>query len=45
MKLHVKYTGAYNESSQQIIWFWEIFEEFDDNMKSSFLFFLTGRTN
>lgn len=41
MRIYTTYGGGYTESSIQIIWFWEILQDFDNEMKSKFLFFVT----
>ncbi|EGR27757.1 ubiquitin- hect domain protein, putative [Ichthyophthirius multifiliis] len=42
MRINTQYSGGYNEQSEQIKWFWEIVDQFDDKMKRNFLFFLSG---
>ncbi|EGR33680.1 ubiquitin-protein ligase, putative [Ichthyophthirius multifiliis] len=42
MKQNTKYGGNYDNDSIQIIWFWEILDYFNEEMKQSFIFFLTG---
>jgi ubiquitin-protein ligase E3 A len=37
-----KYTDGYRKSSQEVIWFWEIFQELDEENKCKFLQFTTG---
>lgn len=42
MKKNTKYSGNYDQESLQIKWLWEVLESFDEEMKQSFIFFLTG---
>ncbi|EAS07044.2 HECT domain ubiquitin transferase (macronuclear) [Tetrahymena thermophila SB210] len=42
MKKNTKYSGNYDQDSHQIKWLWEVLEQFDEEMKQSFIFFLTG---
>lgn len=41
MKKYTQYIG-YPKDHILMVWFWEILEEFDENMKANFLFFLSG---
>ncbi|KAH0789118.1 ubiquitin ligase [Histomonas meleagridis] len=42
LKQNAKYSDGYTPKSKQVIWFWEIFDELNDEMKSKFLQFTTG---
>ena len=42
LKQNAKYIDGYNEKSIQIIWFWEIFNNFNLENKKKFLRFSTG---
>jgi ubiquitin-protein ligase E3 A len=39
---HAKYAGGYRNTTQQVRWFWEVFEELTAEQKSKFLQFTTG---
>ena len=42
LKKNAKYIDGYNKDSQQIIWFWELFDTMDTEQKTQFLRFSTG---
>lgn len=42
LKANTKYTDGYDEKSQAIIWFWEIFDELNETQKQQFFRFSTG---
>ncbi|EAY17461.1 ubiquitin ligase, putative [Trichomonas vaginalis G3] len=42
LKKNAKYIDGYTKDSQQIIWFWELFDQFSNDQKVEFLRFSTG---
>ncbi|OHT16529.1 ubiquitin ligase [Tritrichomonas foetus] len=42
LKENCEYADGYNENSQQVKWFWEIFDEMTNNEKQQFFRFSTG---
>lgn len=44
MKRTAQYNRGYNESSQQVLWFWEVVSKFDQEMLSNLWFFATGNS-
>ncbi|KAK1444009.1 ubiquitin-protein ligase E3C [Babesia gibsoni] len=41
MRANTLYSGGYSESSQVVIWFWEVMREFDNETRRVFLWFVT----
>ena len=45
LKATALYEGGYNAESEQIVWFWEIVKEYDQENLSALWFFATGTSN
>ncbi|CDR93748.1 HECT domain containing protein, putative [Babesia bigemina] len=41
MRANTTYSAGYTETSEVIVWFWEIMDEFDDDQRRMFLWFVT----
>jgi len=44
MKKNMMYNG-YTAESDLIKWFWEILQDYEDDMRAMFIFFVTGIKN